>query len=305
MCRLIHCLVDFDEHKSKFLARNDSLSRVPLDGRNSTESRQLTVWDVVADKWNDAAFAPTTQPLTEQHAFYHPSFAAAIELKHSLVARMSKATPLKCEQKFASIIVLIKRTKAKFERSGEGDRDESESFMGVGMGELNDNNEDDASDGDLDTEPSQGGSRRMDFIRDKQAYILYAWYQLEQHDLMRSSLQQLDDWLAALKGSDGAGRLFDTDTDADENSVRSSASKASRGSGEFDSFSASISNLGNSNLAIAQMEAREKQRDRDHADARQRSLALIEQKKCKSSMSVNRINRSKNLKGMSAKKSLC
>jgi hypothetical protein len=44
----------------------------------------------------------------------------------------------------------------------------------------------------------------MDFVKDKQAYIIYVWYQLEHHDLMRSNLQELDAWLAALQASNGA-----------------------------------------------------------------------------------------------------
>jgi hypothetical protein len=199
ICRLIHCLVDFDEHKRMFLSRHDAMDRSALDDRNSQESRRLTVWDLVANKWNDVEFAPTTEALPEEHPFHYPTFASPINLSHTLVGRMSKATPSKCEQKFASMMVLIKRTIFSFKRSGEGKRDRVDSDFD--MDELKD--EDVASGAESDTEP-EGGHRRMDFVKDKQAYIIYVWYQLEHHDLMRSNLQELDAWLAALQASNGA-----------------------------------------------------------------------------------------------------
>jgi hypothetical protein len=61
ICRLIHCLVDFDEHKRMFLSRHDAMDRSALYDRNSEESRRLTVWDFVANKWNDVEFNPTTK----------------------------------------------------------------------------------------------------------------------------------------------------------------------------------------------------------------------------------------------------
>jgi hypothetical protein len=96
------------------------MDRSALDDRNSEESRRLTVWDFVANKWNDVEFNPTTEALPEEHPFHYPTFASPINLSHSLVGRMSNATPSKCEQKFASMMVLIKRTIFSFKRSGEG-----------------------------------------------------------------------------------------------------------------------------------------------------------------------------------------
>jgi hypothetical protein len=60
---------------------------------------------------------------------------------------MSKATPSKCEQKFASMMVLIKRTIFSFKRSGEGERDRVVGDFDIDMDELND--EDVASGTDL------------------------------------------------------------------------------------------------------------------------------------------------------------
>ncbi|KAL3789782.1 hypothetical protein ACHAWO_000253 [Cyclotella atomus] len=182
-----------------------------------------------------------------------------------------------------------------FKRSGEGERDRVVSDFD--MDELND--ADVASGTESDTEQPEGGHCRMDFVKDKQAYIIYVWYQLEHHDLMRSSLQELDAWLAALQASNGAGRLFQINYDRDDNSsVQSSASKSSRGSGDFEaSFCSSINNLGSSNLTIAQMEGREKQRYRADADAHQRTMAMIEERKCNTSPSRNRRRRLINRRG--------
>jgi hypothetical protein len=82
---------------------------------------------------------------------------------------MSKATPSKCEQKFTSMMVLIKRTIFSFKRSGEGERDRVVSDFD--MDELND--EDVASGTESDTEQPKGGHRQMEFVKDKQAYIIY------------------------------------------------------------------------------------------------------------------------------------
>jgi len=281
MCRLIHCLVDFDQHKRKFLTHHDSLDRLALDSRNSADSRVLSVWDVVADKWNDSTFTPTTDFFSEDHPYYHPTFSAPLELNHNLVARMAKATPSKCERKFASMLVVIKRVKAMFGRSGEGDNSRRDSEYDVDDDENASHAESD-SDNEADAVPTNAsGSRRMNFVKDKMSYILYVWFQLEQHDLMRSSLQELDSWVAALNAAGGAGRIYDSTVNVndDNSSVRSSVSKSSRNESEFDIFSSSINNLGSSNLSIARMEAKEKEKDRAHSDAQQRTLALIEERK--------------------------
>ncbi len=237
ICCLTHCLVDFDEHKHKFLAHHDAMDQSALDYRNSNKSRQLTMWDFVANKWNDVEFAPTTEALPEDHPFHYPTFATPIELSHSLVARMSKATPSKCEAKFASLVVLMKRIRSNFKRSREGERDILDGDFDLDEFSVGTNS---------DAEP-EGGHCRMDFVKDKQAYIIYMWYQLEHHDLMRSSIQELDSWLAPLHAADGVGRLFDlSDNGYDNSSVRTSASKSSRGSDDFGTFSTSINNLGSS-----------------------------------------------------------
>jgi hypothetical protein len=64
--RLIMCLVEDDTIRHAYLHRGDALSRTQLDARYSTEVREPTVFEMLADKWNDPTFNPIV-PVSDVH----------------------------------------------------------------------------------------------------------------------------------------------------------------------------------------------------------------------------------------------
>ena len=69
MLRLIHALVDHDEIKSAYLTRHDLPSgRMAIENRNTVEARMGTVWQMMADRWNDPNFLPVTGIFPELHS---------------------------------------------------------------------------------------------------------------------------------------------------------------------------------------------------------------------------------------------
>jgi hypothetical protein len=64
MLRLIMALVDSDKIRHAYTKRNNiSNERIVLDNQKSLEKRSRTVWEFVADKWNDIKFEPETEVL--------------------------------------------------------------------------------------------------------------------------------------------------------------------------------------------------------------------------------------------------
>lgn len=198
---------------------------------------------MVAEKFNDDHYTPETEALVDTHPYYHPDYAASIELSHQLVSHMHKATPRNCQTKFESIIVLLKRMKLNFEQSGQGD---------VRLG-LED---------DEDCMYALG-SCHMDFVQRVQSYILYLWHMLDKHDLLNYSMQELDSAIAATNGAEGVPhshvRTASDQYDDDNMSHKLSSLKLSMM--DIDQFSSSKLNLCDSKSTIARMEAAEKEKD--------------------------------------------
>eukprot|EP00977_Amphora_coffeiformis_P017828 scaffold5960_cov141-Amphora_coffeaeformis.AAC.1 len=66
--RLAHCLNE-DDIKPAYLRRNDARTRRELDGRNSAD-RPLTAYEMIANKWNDVTFNPSSV-ITNCHPVTH------------------------------------------------------------------------------------------------------------------------------------------------------------------------------------------------------------------------------------------
>jgi hypothetical protein len=111
-------LVDSDEIRHAYTTRNDiSNERIVLDNQKSTEKRAKTVWELVADKWNDIAFEPETNVIDDLHS----DFSCSIKIPHNKVALLSLATPDKVLEKISTMNVLLQRLIRNWERSGQGD----------------------------------------------------------------------------------------------------------------------------------------------------------------------------------------
>ncbi|KAG7347941.1 hypothetical protein IV203_016646 [Nitzschia inconspicua] len=110
--RLIHCIVD-DSIKESF--RNDiQPGRMSIENRN----REKTVWEAIADLWNDPGFAPVTEGgLAELHFDFIPSIAVPYEK----VSSMNPATPQFVQNKITGMVTSLTRIISNWERSGQGD----------------------------------------------------------------------------------------------------------------------------------------------------------------------------------------
>ena len=48
-------------------------SRMQIENRNTAEAKSNCVWKMIADKWNDPDFAPSTEASNELHPEYEGS----------------------------------------------------------------------------------------------------------------------------------------------------------------------------------------------------------------------------------------
>jgi hypothetical protein len=114
---LIHALIEHDDIKQAYLTRLNSLTRAELENRNSTKNRDATVWELIAQEFND----PTFNPVTKILLLSHEDFIVEIDLSYSKVAHMAEATPDKVKEKFSSMTLAPKRKIQNWEASGQGD----------------------------------------------------------------------------------------------------------------------------------------------------------------------------------------
>ena len=278
--RLIHCLVDNDEIKRAYLHRYDNPpGRLHIDNRNSIEKRNKSVWELISDKFNDPTFTPVTEALPTLHS----DFTCSEEIGHDLVKHFSRATPEKCQSKFASMILQMNRGIARWERSGQGEggiitfdnevdqeetpgeEEEHDSFF-TGIEES----------GDAATAPQYGiltnrsqialDSRHC-FFAYHQSYLLYMWEMLSRHDLLRSSFQKLDEAVASSNGARGVPSLILADHHP-AGGAECASSSGSRGkqqvAEDIQSLSTSITTLANNAITVATMHVGEQQKNRVH-----------------------------------------
>ena len=87
---------DSDKIRHAYITRNDiSNECIIFDNQKSTEKRAKTVWELVADKWNDIAFEPEADVIDKLHS----DFSRPIKIPHNKVASLSLATPDKSRKR--------------------------------------------------------------------------------------------------------------------------------------------------------------------------------------------------------------
>ncbi len=250
--RLIHCIIDDDEIKRAFLHRNDvDSTRMTVENRNSVARRQKTVWELVSEKWNDPLFAPETEELPNTH---HDFFDSEI-IDHSLVSEMVAATPEKCSGKFNSMMVELSRVINNWEASGQGEGGVARVDGSV------DEDEPIQQKGSLKDRPRAALDRRASFVDDSQTYILYLWSVLDKYDLLGTSLQQLDNDVAAGNGGRGVPSVIHKSGDSvgaasDMHTFMTKQEEMSRMLVE------SLQQLGDKAITAAQLEVEEREKAR-------------------------------------------
>ena len=249
--RLTHCVIE-NTIKQAYLHRYDiDSSRTTVDNRNSDTARNKTVWEMIAELWNNPDFAPETSVLV-----VHPDFYESHKIEHELVRGMSIATAKKVKEKLASMNVALCRIISNWEQSGQGDG----GFINEGE-EDDENSRDPLSKtfGSLFERTELALSSRANFCQMRQSYLLYHWEMMDTHDLLRSSLQKINERTASVDGSTVPSVIQTT-------SSRSSFQRQQRMGKEqpnsMDRLSTSIETLGTQYNHIAVLETRHKEKER-------------------------------------------
>jgi hypothetical protein len=210
--RLVHCLVDDEEIKKAYTRRFDiPSSRIYLDNRKSVDKRPRTVWELLADKWNNEDFTCSTIRMLGPA---RDDFRYPIVIDHAVVKKYTEATPKMCKDKMAVLCKEVRTAHQNWSKSGEGE--------GAHGGEDNDKDNNSNVEGEEEEEPfdttnslpemidnsltevperflsipSLDLSDKGAYVKPNQGYVLYAWYMFEQHQLLESSMQRLDSSVA-------------------------------------------------------------------------------------------------------------
>lgn len=219
--RLIHCLIDNDDIKRAYHSRNDiPPGRLHLENRNSVDKQPKTVWQMLAEKWNDPLFAPETEELGDLHS----DFVLTQHLTFMHVEHMATATPEKCHSKFSSMIVELTRIIGNWEKSGQGDG----GILGEEPEEEDEDNEGAVLHrhefGALDGRPQGALDQRHLFFKQGQSYLLYLWHMLDKHGLRGTAFQMLDDSVSAANGGAGVPSIIGFSRGGESNSIAASVS---------------------------------------------------------------------------------
>lgn len=200
--RMIHCILE-DDIKVAYLKRNDAISRTQLDARNSVEQRPPTVYELIADKWNSPLFNPRTEVFECHHHYMVP-----IDCSFSQVKDLAPATPQKVRDKLTEMRTSLIRIIDAWERSGQGDggyddtlddEDGSENHDDYGV-----NNEQDKRFGELKHRSRRALDSRSSFLQNRPSYLLYFWEMIDKHDLLKTTVNRLNEDTCALDGSVGS-----------------------------------------------------------------------------------------------------
>jgi len=185
MLRLIHCLVDNDDIKGAFLRRADVHTRREIDARNS-DVRDPTVWEMMADKWNDPSFDASTLV-----SDCHEEFAESIPVNHAEVAHLLPADPTKVENKFVELRANLLRIIDNWSRSGQGEGgrsvplgDEEPEEAPTGFGSLQEASE-------------EALQNRRNFLQGRPPFILYYWELADRLDLLKTTCQKMSSAVGA------------------------------------------------------------------------------------------------------------
>ena len=187
--RLAHCVVH-DEVKPHYIRRNQAMTRHHLDDRNSAD-RPLTAYEIIANKWNDDSFNPSSSILE-----VHPDFAHPIDITHAAVANLADATASKVEDLLTQIHTSLIRIISDWEKSGQGEggvQDLDQSVDDVEAGQhhvpaaLYDVNN--VEFGSLENRSRPALSRHHNFLRGKPSYLLYFWELMDHHQLLQTTMQ--------------------------------------------------------------------------------------------------------------------
>jgi hypothetical protein len=230
------------EIRRAYMGRHNlSNELVIVDNMKSVEKREETVWQKMANMWNNENFAPTTMRLSPKLT---TQFVDSWVIKFDSCSDLSTATPDKFANQFSMMIVELQRLFGWWSLSNKGDED----LDGYDADEEKDNfgNLSHCSQGALDS--------WANFLGTCQPYILYLQEYLNVHDLLKTSFENLDPKVTAKNGGKGVPSI-----------IRSLPAKCSPSNETLmlgtttreneDAISVSINLLGENNLRAAHLQS--------------------------------------------------
>ena len=114
---LIHALIDHDDIKAAYICRDDIPSgRMAVENRNTEEAKAASVWQMMADKWNNKDFSPATASQPDWHPHYGASETITFQMMSDFLPNAEKV-----KERFESMMTVLKQTIPKWERSGQGE----------------------------------------------------------------------------------------------------------------------------------------------------------------------------------------
>jgi hypothetical protein len=240
MLRLMHPLVDHNEIKRAYLARHDLPSgQIAVENRNTPAAMAQNVWHLIADKWNDVLFAPSTNAMD-----CHLDFFVSETIGFDTVCNFAKATAEKVEERWGGMVLALNRIIKKWKRSGQGDG-----------GFQDDTNDDGTYYGALAGCTQEALDNHANFIKDgKESYLLYFWELIDGHGLLALAMQKLNDEVSATNGAAGVSIVV-FHRRRDEKSTDDGNTGNKSDSGELKKMAASIDKYGSKMVAAAQIKA--------------------------------------------------
>ena len=266
--RLIHTIIDDNDIKTAYKSRLHVPSgRMAVENRRTPAAIASNVWHMVAQKWNNPSFSPTTSVKDS-----HSDFSRPINIPFDIVSKLQLATPEKVEEKWNLMNLALKRAITNWERSGQG-------FGGYTDDEDINNDDDDDDDdiggmmdgpvrfGVLKDRPQRALDLRRNFFDDRNTYLLYLWDVLDEHDLVQSSMQQLVDGVGSGNGNSGVPSVIGGRRQSDDDYSLSSSKKSKKNSdaAAFAQLSSSIEKHSNLLVAAARIAATEQEKNRNQS----------------------------------------
>ncbi len=207
--RLIHTLIDHDNIKAAYIRRGDIPSgRMAVENRNTKEAKEASVWQMMADKWNDHSFTPATASEPD----WHPHYTSSETITFEMVSEFLPPDAVRVKERFESMMTVLKRQIPKWERSGQGD------------GGHHGDDEDEPGFGVLAGRSSFSLSKVQDFFENNNSYVIYLWHMIAKHQLIKSSMNMLAAGVGSRSGASGIPCAISTRTNGeDDNDGGSSA----------------------------------------------------------------------------------
>jgi len=176
--------------------------------------RPQTVFELVAQLWNDSSFNPTA-PASDCHSDYQ----TAVDCSYEVVAGLAPATPQKIEDVFTSMRSDLLRIISRWEQSGQGEggmdneqeQECQDDMMSMASSSIASNEASPraagANIGSLSGRPSRALQSRAAFLNGRPSYLLYFWEVADAHQLLVSSLQRLSSRTGATDASSAPSAL--------------------------------------------------------------------------------------------------